>query len=189
MKRIFMTLFRAFCFFSLMLMSSCETDSSGDSATISDNNFYTGISGAIVNCYHDIYNQNLAGKPTGNQSITANGPMGGTVNITGTTSIDNTHVITTTNLVFNMTNVKYTYSYGGTNGNDWIAEITLTGSTTYSGSFSSTYTSINHQATNLHVVGTVTNAGIVRNIDQTGSVVINRSANISVNIFGHTVSW
>jgi len=172
-----------------MLTSSCETDSTGDPATISDDNFYTGLGAAIVNCYNDIYNQNLAGKPTGAQSKTVNGPLGGTLTITGTTSIDNTHNITTTDLVFNMNSVKYSYSYGGTSGKDWVAEVTLTGSSTYSGSFSSTYTSVNHQANNLRVVGSVTNAGIVRNIDQTGSVVINRSSNISVTIFGHTVSW
>lgn len=189
MKRIFILLFSAFCLFSLMLTSSCEMDSAEDPATISDDNFYTGLGAAIVNCYHDTYNQNLAGKPSGAQSKTVNGPMGGTITITGTTSVDNTHSITTADLVLNMTDVKYTYSFGGTSGKDWVAEVTLTGSSTYSGSFSTTYTSVNHQANNLRVVGSVTNDGIVRNIDQTGSVVINRSTKISVTIFGHTVSW
>jgi len=189
MKRIFIILFGTFCLFSLLLTSSCETESGEDTATISDDNFYTGLGAAMVNCYNDIYNQNLAGKPTGTQSKTVNGPLGGTATITGVTSIDNTHNITTVDLVLNMTNVKYSYSYGGTSGKDWVAEVTLTGSSTYSGSFSSSYTSVNSQANNLRVVGSVTNNGISRNIDQSGSVVINRSANITVTIFGHTVSW
>jgi len=188
MKNIFRFLTMVFCLSSLIFASSCDVNSTKDTEIISDTNFYTGLGAAMVNCYHDIYNQNLAGKPTGNQSKTATGPMGGSVIITGTTSQDEVHNITTANLILNMTNIKYTYTYGST-GNQVVAEITLTGSTGYSGSFSPTYTSLSYQASNLHVVGTVTYDGKVRDIDQTGSVIINHATNITVNIFGNTATW
>ena len=188
MKRIFRFLSIALCLSTLFFTSGCEVNSNEDTGTVSDTNFYTGLGAAMVNCYHDIYNQNLAGKPTGTQSKTVNGPMGGTVVITGTTTQDNTHNITSADLIFNMANVKYTYTYGDT-GNEVVAEITLTGSTSYYGSFSTTYTNLSYQSTSLHVVGTVTYAGKVRDIDQTGSVVINHASKVTVNLFGHTVSW
>lgn len=178
----------AICLTSLIFTSGCDLNSTTDKGTVSDKNFYTGLGSAIVNCYQDIYNQNLAGKPDVSQSKTATGPMGGTVVITGTTSLDNTHDITTTNLNFTLTNIKYAYTYGDT-GNQVVAEVTLTGSTTYSGSFNSTYTNLSYQSSNLHVVGSVTFNGKVRNIDQTGAVAINYSSKITVNLFGNTVSW
>jgi hypothetical protein len=188
MKLFFRLLSITFCLSALFLTSGCETDSPETDEIVSDTNFYTGLGAAMVNCYHDIYNQNLAGQPTGNQNKTANGPLGGTVVITGTTTKDNTNNITTANLTMNMAGVKYNYAYGSS-GNQVVADITLTGSTSYSGSFNTTYTSLNYQSSNLHVVGTVTYKGKVRSIDQTGPVVINNSSNITVTIFGNTVSW
>ena len=171
-----------------ILTSSCTKDEE-EPATISDQNFYIGIGAALMNCYTDIYNQNLAGMPTGAQYITTNGPMGGTVVITGTDSYDNTHGITTTDLLFSMSEVKYIYTYAGSDDKSWRSEVILTGTATHSGSFSSTYTSLNHQSDNLHIVGSVTYDGVVRMIDMSGIVSINRSSTTSVNIFGHVVSW
>lgn len=175
----------------LMLTSGCKKDEADDvPATVSDKIFYEQLGVTLIKCYTDIYNQNLAGKPTGQQNITSNGPMGGTVVITGSDSYDDTHGITTTNLDFAMTNVQYTYSKSSESGNTTATtQVTLTGATTYDGSFSNTYTSVNHQSQNLHIKGSVTYAGTVRNIDMTGNVSINRSSTISVTIFGNTVSW
>jgi hypothetical protein len=174
----------------LVLASSCSKDTTTEPETVSDKIFYEQLGSTIIKCYTDIYNQNLAGKPTGTQNITSPGPMGGSVIITGTNSIDKTHDITTTDISFSMTNVQYTKSQTSTSGNTTATtEITLTGTTTYFGSFSSSYTSINHQSQNLHIKGSVTYAGVVRNIDMTGPVIINRSSSISVSIFGNTVSW
>ncbi|MCK9220511.1 MAG: hypothetical protein M0P47_10740 [Bacteroidales bacterium] len=172
----------------LVFANSCKKSDS-ESVTISDENFYKELGITLINCYSDIYNQNLAGKPTGNQNITTNGPMGGTVVITGSDSYDNTHGITTTDLVFAMTAVKYTYTYTDSNDKTWVTEVTLTGSTTHTGSFSSSYTSINHQSSNLYIKGSVTYDGVVRTIDGSGIVSINRSTKTAVNIFGNTVSW
>ncbi len=164
----------------MVITSSCKKDDTVDTPTMSDESFYKDIAYALVMCYVDIYNQNLAGVTTGTHNITANGPMGGNVVITGTTTYDNTHGITTTDLVLSMSNVKYITSN---------ANLELTGSTTYSGSFSSGYTSVNHQSDNLYIKGLITRNSISRNIDMSGQVSINRSTSISANIFGYTVTW
>jgi hypothetical protein len=173
----------------LMLISSCKKDEEETTSSISDDTFYKMVGVSMIYCYVDIYNQNLAGMPTGSQNITTDGPMGGTVLITGTTSYDDTHGITTTDLVFSMNEVKYTYSQSDGSGKTYTTQITLTGATTYTGSFSNSYTSVNHQSGNMYIKGTVTYDGITRSIDSMGQVSINRSSNIAVNIFGHTVSW
>jgi hypothetical protein len=174
-----------------MLTNSCNNGDKAipDQITISDENFYMELGITMINCYTDIYNQNLAGKPSGTHNITANGPMGGKVTITGNTTYDNTHGIATDDLVFSMTAVKNTYSIKSSDNKTWITEVTLTGTTTYTGSFSDSYTSLNHQSDNLYVKGSVTYDGVIRSIDMSGQVIINHSAMTSVNIFGHTVTF
>lgn len=173
----------------LILASSCSKEDDEKETTISDQNFYMMLGVSMINCYTDIYNQNLAGVATGSHNITTNGPMGGTVLITGTTSYDNTHGITTTDLVLSMNAVNYTYSYTDGSNKTWTTQITLTGATTYTGSFSDDYTSVNHQSENMQVQGTVSYDGVNRSINSMGVVSINRSSTVAVNIFGHTVSW
>jgi hypothetical protein len=68
----------------LMLTNSC-TKNGDTTITISDDNFYKQVGYSLVMCYNDIYNQSLAGHSVGGQNITANGPMGGKVIITGST--------------------------------------------------------------------------------------------------------
>ncbi len=169
----------------LMLTNGCKKDDENTTNTISDEQFYLYIGYSLANCYVDMYNQNLAGHPTGAQNITANGPMGGTVIITGITSYSSNTGITTTDLLFSMTSINYT-----TSSNGYVTQITLTGATTYTGSFSSSYTSVNHQSDNLHIIGSVTYQGIVRNIDKSGKVNMNRTeSSITATIFGNTVAW
>jgi hypothetical protein len=171
---------------SLLLNSCKKSDDSG--TTISDENFYSQLGYGLVKCYTDIYNQNLAGKPTGSQNLTVSGPMGGTVVITGTTTYDDTHGITTTDLLFDMTGVEYSLSHTE-NNKTWTIQVTLNGPVTYTGSFSPSYTSLNHQSAGIRIKGTVNYDGTTRNIDESGEVSINRSSTISVNIFGHKASW
>ncbi len=173
----------------LILSNSCKKDDTSTPASISDNNFYMLLGTSLINCYTDIYNQNLAGVVTGSHTINTDGPMGGTVLITGNTTYDNTHGITTTDLMFSMTNVNYIYSYTDGNSKTWSVHVTLTGPTTYLGSFSNTYTSVNHQSGNLYIKGSVSYDGVTRTIDSMGTVSINRSSVIAVTIFGHSVSW
>ncbi len=173
-----------------LLANSCKEENNSAEITVTDKAFYEQIGYTIIKCYTDTYNQNLAGKPTGTQNITTTGPMGGTVIITGSSTYDSTHSITTTDLTFTLTNVVANYSATSSTGNTTCTtQLTLTGVATYKGSFSSTYTSISHQSQNLHVVGSVTYAGVTRNIDQTGQVNINRASTVTANIFGNDVSW
>ena len=168
----------------LLFTNSCKKDND-TTTTISDDNFYKQVGYSLVRCYNDIYNQNLAGHPVGGQNITANGPMGGTVIITGNTGYSSNNGITTTDLTFSMNSIKYV-----TNASGFETEITLTGTTSYTGSFSSSYTSINHQSDYLYISGSVTRNDIVRKIDMTGLISINRlTSSITANIFGNTVSW
>ena len=173
----------------VIFTNSCIKDKDTTTAAISDDNFYKEVGVTLINCYTDIYNQNLAGVATGTQNISADGPLGGTVIITGSDSYDNTHGITTTDLIFSMTAVNYTYSYTDNNSKNWVTELTLTGATTYTGSFSGSYTSLNYQSDNLYIKGSVTYGDEVRNIDMMGKVSINQTTTISANIFGNTVSW
>lgn len=173
----------------LMLISSCKKDEDEQASTISDDTFYKMVGVSMIHCYVDIFNQNLAGTPTGAHNFTTDGPMGGSVLITGTTTYDDTHGITTTDLVFSMNTVNYTYSQSDGSGKTYVTQITLTGATTFTGSFSDDYTSVNHQSGNIYINGKVTYDGITRNIDSMGAVSINRSSTIAVNIFGHTVTW
>jgi len=147
---------------------------------MSDDTFYKDIAFALIKSYTDIYNQNLAGTPTGAINMTVNGPLGGTVTITGSSSYDNTHSITTVDLNLSMDEIITITSY---------ANLTLTGSTTYTGSFSDTYTSVNHQSDNIHIDGSVTRNSVVRQINMAGEVSINRTSTVTAIIFGHTVSW
>jgi hypothetical protein len=176
--------------FSLFTTSCTKEKEEEPEVKVSDKIFYEQLGYTLIRCYTDIYNQNLAGKPTGGQNITTVGPMGGDVVITGSDTYDNTHGITTTDLFFNLNNVKYVQSKSSTSGNTTATtDITITGETSFFGSFSDTYTSLNYQSQSLHIVGSVTYAGTTRYIDTTGMVNINRSATTSVNICGHLASW
>jgi hypothetical protein len=174
----------------LLITNSCTKEEVTNPIVVSDQIFYEQLGYTLIKSYRDIYNQNLAGKPTGTQNITSTGPMGGSVTITGSDSYDKTHNITTTDLTFTMSNVQNTYSKSSASGNTTATtQITITGATTYFGSFSDTYSSLNHQSSNLHIVGSVTYAGTERKIDASGLVTINCSSTTSVSIFGNTVSW
>jgi hypothetical protein len=172
--------------FIISILISC--DSTKKETTISDENFYKELGITLIQCYNDIYNQNLAGSATGTQNITADGPMGGTVVITGSDSYDNTHGITSTDLVFSMDAVQYIYTYEGSSST-WVTELIISGSTTFTGSFSDDYTSLNYQSNNLSITGIVSTGNISRSIKMSGAVSINRSTSTSVNIFGNLVTW
>lgn len=182
-------------YYSLLVLLLCGllngcTVKENDPVEVSDKIFYEQIASTIIKTYTDIYNQNLAGKPTGTQNITATAPLGGNVSITGSNSYDKTHDITTTDLTFALTNVVGSSTVSSEDGKTTCTtQITLTGATTYKGSFSTTYTSVSHQSQNLHVAGTVTYAGTTRTIDITGVVNINRTSTVTASLFGHSVSW
>lgn len=165
--------------FICFVNAGCTKDE--NSKTMSDDTYYKEIAYCLSKCYSDIYNQNLAGKPVGNQNINTSGPMGGNVIITGSTTHDNTHEITTTDLLFTMNEVKYST----TNAN-----LTQNGATTYKGSFSPTYNNTSHLSNDLQISGTVTKDGITRNVNLNTSISINvTKTTVSATINGHNVNW
>lgn len=107
---------------------------------------------AIVNGMADMYNQNLAGKATGSQNVMVNCPVGGTAHITGTTSYDSTHDITSVMLTVAMTGCKVSLVSAA---NGLSVALTLGGTITETGSWSSSnYESVNYQGSSLVMSGT-----------------------------------
>ncbi|MFI5200830.1 MAG: hypothetical protein ACHQNE_00400 [Candidatus Kapaibacterium sp.] len=145
---------------------------------------------AIDNGINDIYNQNLAGVPVGNQNITTNGPLGGTVHITGSDSHASNSTITTVDLTFDMTNCKITENGGA------VASLSLTGSVTEKGSFDGQgYESVNFQSQSLRIVGTDYRSGYNEAaVNRTSSYSATNTANNGHGsttgiIDGRQVSW
>ncbi len=168
----------------------CFEDTGSYPGTISDETFYEQIAAGIIFCIAEMYNQNLAGKPTGEQNISTSGPLGGSVTITGTTGLDQTHDITTIDLSYDMAAVRciQTDEQGG---DEWVTNLTLTGTVTDKGSFSDTFHSTSIQSNLLRIlVSSSRNGEVLRTLDETGPISINYQTNsVSANIFGHTVAW
>lgn len=169
----------AVCLLLLLTITGCkETET-----VISDNDFYENISRALVDCYISIYNQNVAGYPEGAVDKTVNGPLGGTVHITG--NVTSGGGTTSTDLLLSLTNVSYVYAYGY-----WSISLVLTGDVTYNGSFSGSYVSVNHQSSNLNMQGTVQYKQTTRSVANLGAVSINRTTSgTTAVIFGHAVAY
>jgi hypothetical protein len=85
--------------------------------------------------------------------------MGGDVIITGNGSVSSNGV-NIADLIFDMNQVKYV-----TTANDVKTEIIISGKTTYKGGYSDDFLSIMHQSNDLHIKGSVSYKGTVRNID------------------------
>lgn len=158
---------------SILFISACDNEK------ISDDVFYECIAKCMAYCYQDICNQNIAGQPLGTHNLTVTGPMGGTVVITGSNSSSGD--IVTENLVLDLTNVKYIW---------FDTQITMTGTTTCTGTHSDSYESLNYNSSNMHIVGVVDKDGDVREMDKTGVVIYNSgTGHHSGEIYGHSVSW
>lgn len=142
-----------------------------------------------------IYNQNLAGKPVGNVSVTANCPLGGTVAITGSVSYASNVGVTTVNLTYVLSNCQNNYvSSTGIDPKSTSASTTLShtlnGTATYTGSWdSANYVSTNFQSSNLAITGTFksTNA-VTTDINQTCVIALSStSSGLTAEICGRTI--
>ncbi len=164
-------------------------DSKGSGSDADETYFYQQIAAGFVSCIASMYNQNLAGKPTGNQNITADGPLGGTVTITGTTSVDNTHNITTVDLVYDTDAVRCTSVFGDP-GSQWTISLEMSGTVTHKGSFSYTYADETFNGETLHLkVSSAYNGKTSRTLDETGAIVLHRQDDhISGTIFSVSVA-
>ena len=144
---------------------------------MSDEQFYNIAADNLMDCCDDIFVQNIVGQPTGSVNKTVNGPLGGTVIITGTGSYSESTGVTTLDFIFEMQDVPY-------------AEVTFNGSISFKGTYSSSYKNWSHFSDNFSIIGLIDNGKIERPINKTGAVSIHRTLDqTSGSIFGYAVSW
>lgn len=121
---------------------------------------------AALDTTNFLFNQNLAGHPTGAQDLTVPCPLGGTVHITGTTSADTQTLIDTVDLVYSMqacANVGSGY------------DLVFSGDIHAQGSFRSTgYKAMTKQSLALTFAGTV-DAGATVTVGETCELAINET--------------
>ena len=169
--------------FLLALTTSCNEEE------VSDVNMYTNVSRSITSCITDIYNQNLAGKPSGTQNISAEGPLGGTVIITGSNSVSDDG-LNSLDFSYELQSVKYIYV-----SQYYTTEITITGTITEKGSFKNddNFKSISYKSTNIRITGSISyteNNKMTREIDLSGNITINKGwSTTDAIISGYSVSY
>jgi hypothetical protein len=152
-----------------------------------DELFYKDVAWGIMTGLVDIYNQNIAGTPTGPVDITAAGPFGGTVHITGTTSFDSNNGIETVHLQYDMIGCRVSST---SSASDLNVDLTLNGVISEDGTWSSTYTSLSYRSDALGVNGVSTRGTRDRTVNSTTTFKANRtSSGISAELFGFKVSW
>lgn len=164
-------------------ISSCDTED------IPDESMYTNVSRSIVSCTRDIHNQNIAGKPTGSHDMTIEGPLGGTIHITGTSSVDTEHELYTKDVIYDFQNVKYIYV-----SQYYTTEITIYGMVNIKGSQAKTgYISMHYSSDELHIKGIIyyiKNRKLIRDIDLNGEIAINETTSKTTAIIcGNSVSY
>jgi hypothetical protein len=169
------------------LLATLSTSCTKDRNKYDDEQFYKDVAWGLMTGLVDIYNQNLAGTPTGPVDITANGPFGGTVHITGTTSYDQGNGIETVHLQYSMSNCRISST---SSSSDLNVDLTLNGVISEDGSWSSTYTSLSYGSDALGVEGVSTRGTRERTVDDMTTFKANRtSSGISAELFGFKVSW
>ncbi|MDH4161234.1 MAG: hypothetical protein OEW15_00920 [Nitrospirota bacterium] len=136
-----------------------------------------------------IYNNNLAGKPTGSQNMpNKNCALGGTVSITGTTTYDSIHGITTVDLTYALSNCRFTSASGSLS-----VTLTMNGTMTHSGFFSSSSKDeiFSSNGANVSIVGTAERTGYIDGTINENCTYYAQSKTSSVtgSICGRDVSW
>jgi hypothetical protein len=152
-----------------------------------DDSFYEDVAWGVMTGLVDIYNQNIAGTPTGSVDITASGPFGGTVHITGTTSYDSGNGIETVHLLYDMSNCQISSTSSSSNLN---VDLTLNGTISEDGTWSSSYVSLSYDSPALQMDGSSQRGSKQREVNNTTSFKANRtSSGTSAELFGFKVSW
>ena len=168
--------------FLTMLNVSCVHETK-----YSDESFYKDVAWGIMTGLSDIYNQNIAGTPSGAIDITASGPFGGTVHITGTTSYDQSNGIQTVHLQYDMSQCRVSST---SSSSDLNVDLTLNGVISEDGSWSSTYVSVSYGSDAISVNGVSHRGTKERDVNDTTPFKANRtSSGISAELFGFNVSW
>jgi hypothetical protein len=139
----------------------------------------------IIDGVVDIYNQNLAGRPSGSQNITATCPSGGSVRITGSTSVDTRTSITSVNLSYAMTDCQVIETLGG----GTVVSLKFNGTVTEVGSWNiPSYKNSGYHATSLIMSGTDTSTGFTdASLTQTCDVNLTHSISGQSNTEAGTI--
>ncbi len=153
----------------------------------SDESFYEDVAWGIMTGLVDIYNQNIAGTPTGPVDIVASGPFGGTVHITGATTYDQNNGIQTVHLQYDMSNCRVSSTSSSSNLN---VDLTLNGVISENGSWSAGYVSLAYDSPGLRLDGSSERGSRQRDVNDMTSFKANRtSSGTSAELFGFKVSW
>ena len=156
-------------------------------SSYADQSFYEDVAWGIMTGLVDIYNQNIAGTPTGPVDMIANGPFGGTVHITGTTSYNQSDSIEAVHLQYDMSNCQISSTSSSSNLN---VDLILNGVISEDGTWSSSYVSLSYKSPSLNVDGLSQRGSKQRDVNDMTTFKANRtSSGTSAELFGFKVSW
>ena len=188
MKRIKNTILLSVILSFALWLTACVSDN--DSVDfISDKDFYNFLSYAILALESDTYNQNFAGKLSGDVDEDIEGTYGGSIKVTGSVNRAADVNITTEDLTFTFVNVKQIVT--STDGK-LVCNATLNGTLKVKGSFNNSYKSASFTSSDMSMRGTMTYGSAEREIDEYGSISISASdhkGQTRGDVFGKTISW
>ena len=172
------------------LFVGCGKDNEKDK-TISDTTYYEYIAESILNSINDLWNQNIAGRPSGHTDLYVDGVYGGSVHIQGEGQNASDVNIDAFDFTYSFTNFKYYHSNKNIPTDGYIV---LTGDIANKGSNGNDFYNATFKSNYLQVSGLVTYKDRERTINETGEIGITRKSdngNNSVNgvVFDKKVSW
>ena len=152
-----------------------------------DELFYEDVAWGLVTGLDAIYDDYIAGTPTGCLDILACGPSGGIVHITGTTSYDPCSGIETAHLRYDMTDVRVSFT---SSSSDLDVDLTLSGVICEHSSWSYDDASLSYDAPDLWLAGTAQRDCEQRGVDgMTDFWANSTNSGTSAELFGYNVSW
>ena len=164
----------------LFLVSGCSIGEGDTVLTQEKQDEYTAY--GLVDMFWFIWNQNIAGQPVGVKDFTVDGPLGGSIHVTGYTEYSSSTEINTLHLVCEMTAF-----YGMKDEYD----LQFTGTVNVDGTFSDAYKAITHSSSSLSYSGNVGTGDFDTEVSSNGSdfdIAETRTV-ISGTIDGRTFSW
>lgn len=135
----------------------------------------------------DLYNQHVAGKPTGAQDLSGSCAFGGSFRITGQTGPNVSDSPQSIDLVYELTacRVAPVSADGAT-----YADLIVDGVLTEQGSISPTYASVSYASDDLGMTGTVTQQSSTYPVDRRCSVRMNRkTSSVNALVCDTNVAW
>ncbi|MBM3332005.1 hypothetical protein FJY68_09185 [candidate division WOR-3 bacterium] len=152
-----------------------------------DGLFYEDIARGVVSGLDAIYNDYIAGTPTGYVDILACGPYGGIVHITGTACYDPWTDVQTADLQYDLSDVRVSFTWSSS---DLDVDLTLNGVMYEHSSWSHDYSSICYDSRDLWIAGSAERDCERRGVDGITDFRANSTdSRTSADLFGWNVSW